>query len=48
VTLRVFRGARGGAQGTVDAVLCLASKIKQGSSKKLYNMIEVLQEGNMR
>lgn len=36
------------AEGTVDAVLCLASKIKQGSSKKLYNMIEVLQEGNMR
>jgi len=36
------------AQGTVDAVLCLATKIKEGSDKKLYNMIEVLQEGNMR
>lgn len=36
------------ANGTVDAVLCLAKKIREGSEKKLYNMIEVLQEGNMR
>mmetsp|Transcript_16129 Transcript_16129/g.22278 ORF Transcript_16129/g.22278 Transcript_16129/m.22278 type:complete len:356 (+) Transcript_16129:106-1173(+) len=36
------------AQGTVDAALCLAAKIAQGSDKKLFDMIDVLKEGNMR
>lgn len=36
------------AQGTVDAVVFLASKIKEGSTKYVHNMIDVLREGNMR
>ncbi|KAH8959591.1 hypothetical protein BDL97_06G084600 [Sphagnum fallax] len=36
------------AQGTVDAVLFLAKKIREKADKKLYNMIDVLREGNMR
>ena len=35
-------------QGTVDAVLCLDKQIKDGNPKKLWNMIDVLKEGNMR
>lgn len=36
------------AEGTVDAVLFLAKKIQERADKKLYNMIDVLREGNMR
>lgn len=36
------------AEGTVDAVLFLAKKIRERSDKKLYNMIDVLREGSMR
>ncbi|GBG86604.1 hypothetical protein CBR_g41668 [Chara braunii] len=36
------------AEGTVDAVLFLAKKIQEGAEKKLYNMVEILQEGSMR
>ncbi|XP_059077394.1 probable 4-hydroxy-tetrahydrodipicolinate reductase 1, chloroplastic [Cryptomeria japonica] len=36
------------AQGTVDAVLFLAKKVKSNAEKRLYNMIDVLREGNMR
>ncbi|CAK9309618.1 unnamed protein product [Citrullus colocynthis] len=36
------------AEGTVDAVLFLAKKIQSKADKRIYNMIDVLQEGNMR
>ncbi|XP_028760195.1 4-hydroxy-tetrahydrodipicolinate reductase 2, chloroplastic-like isoform X1 [Neltuma alba] len=36
------------AEGTVDAVIFLAKKIESKDSKKIYNMIDVLREGNMR
>ncbi|TVT99213.1 hypothetical protein EJB05_55428, partial [Eragrostis curvula] len=36
------------AEGTVDAAMFLYTKIKSGANKKLYNMIDVLREGNMR
>ncbi|KAG0566757.1 hypothetical protein KC19_7G085800 [Ceratodon purpureus] len=36
------------AEGAVDAVLFLAKKIRERTDKKLYNMIDVLREGNMR
>jgi len=36
------------AQGTVDAALCLMSKIDSGSEQTLFNMIEVLESGDMR
>ncbi|MED6217980.1 4-hydroxy-tetrahydrodipicolinate reductase 2, chloroplastic [Stylosanthes scabra] len=36
------------AEGTVDAVLFLAKKIEEKDNKRLYNMIDVLREGNMR
>ncbi|KAL2336121.1 hypothetical protein Fmac_010567 [Flemingia macrophylla] len=36
------------AEGTVDAVLFLAKKIEQKDHKRVYNMIDVLREGNMR
>ncbi|XP_047176284.1 4-hydroxy-tetrahydrodipicolinate reductase 2, chloroplastic-like [Vigna umbellata] len=36
------------AEGTVDAVLFLAKKIEAKDEKRLYNMIDVLREGNMR
>ncbi|NP_001242117.1 4-hydroxy-tetrahydrodipicolinate reductase 2, chloroplastic-like [Glycine max] len=36
------------AEGTVDAVLFLAKKIETKDPKRLYNMIDVLREGNMR
>eukprot|EP00252_Welwitschia_mirabilis_P017559 TRINITY_DN38897_c0_g1_i1.p1 TRINITY_DN38897_c0_g1~~TRINITY_DN38897_c0_g1_i1.p1 ORF type:complete len:335 (+),score=59.06 TRINITY_DN38897_c0_g1_i1:128-1132(+) len=36
------------AQGTVDAVIFLANKVQNKAEKKLYDMIDVLREGNMR
>lgn len=36
------------AEGTVDAVLFLAKKVQSRAEKRLYNMIDVLREGNMR
>ncbi|KAI4356015.1 hypothetical protein L6164_000069 [Bauhinia variegata] len=36
------------AEGTVDAVIFLAKKIESKDDKKIYNMIDVLREGNMR
>ncbi|KAL5576043.1 hypothetical protein UlMin_017742 [Ulmus minor] len=36
------------AEGTIDAVLFLAKKIQSRADKRIYNMIDVLQEGNMR
>ncbi|KAK2353644.1 Dihydrodipicolinate reductase, bacterial/plant [Trifolium repens] len=36
------------AEGTVDAVLFLAKKIEAKDPKRIYNMIDVLREGNMR
>ncbi|KAL4351537.1 hypothetical protein GQ457_06G010820 [Hibiscus cannabinus] len=36
------------AEGTVDAVLFLAKKLKSKAEKRIYNMIDVLRDGNMR
>ncbi|OIW04617.1 hypothetical protein TanjilG_30515 [Lupinus angustifolius] len=36
------------AEGTVDAALFLAKKIESKDQKRIYNMIDVLREGNMR
>ncbi|CAO2833520.1 unnamed protein product [Amaranthus hypochondriacus] len=36
------------AEGTVDAVLFLAKKVQSKAGKRIYNMIDVLREGNMR
>ncbi|KAL9258660.1 4-hydroxy-tetrahydrodipicolinate reductase 2, chloroplastic-like protein [Drosera capensis] len=36
------------AEGTVDAVIFLAKKVKLKAEKRIYNMIDVLREGNMR
>ncbi|KAK6940073.1 Dihydrodipicolinate reductase, C-terminal, partial [Dillenia turbinata] len=36
------------AEGTVDATLFLAKKVQEKAEKRIYNMIDVLQEGNMR
>ncbi|XP_012434797.2 4-hydroxy-tetrahydrodipicolinate reductase 2, chloroplastic isoform X1 [Gossypium raimondii] len=36
------------AEGTVDAILFLAKKVKSNADKRIYNMIDVLREGNMR
>ncbi|KAL8031794.1 hypothetical protein ABFX02_13G051500 [Erythranthe guttata] len=36
------------AEGTVDAVLFLAKKVKSNPDKRIYDMIDVLREGNMR
>ncbi|KAG2285005.1 hypothetical protein Bca52824_044609 [Brassica carinata] len=36
------------AEGTVDAVLFLAKKIRLKADQRIYNMIDVLREGNMR
>lgn len=36
------------AEGTVDAVLFLDAQIRSGSSKKLFNMVDVLKAGAMR
>ncbi|KAM0876756.1 hypothetical protein ACQ4PT_035970 [Festuca glaucescens] len=36
------------AEGTIDAAMFLRKKIQDGANKKLYDMIDVLREGNMR
>ncbi|KAL6275085.1 hypothetical protein ACE6H2_025777 [Prunus campanulata] len=36
------------AEGTVDAVIFLAKKVHSGADKRIYNMMDVLREGNMR
>lgn len=36
------------AEGSVDAALFLSKQIKTGSEKKIFNMVDVLREGNMR
>ncbi|CAI9092864.1 OLC1v1028207C1 [Oldenlandia corymbosa var. corymbosa] len=36
------------AEGTVDAVLFLAKKVQEKAEKRIYDMIDVLREGNMR
>ncbi|CAN1224786.1 4-hydroxy-tetrahydrodipicolinate reductase 1, chloroplastic [Linum perenne] len=36
------------AEGTVDAIIFLAKKIMSKEDKRIYNMIDVLREGNMR
>ncbi|XP_021887903.1 4-hydroxy-tetrahydrodipicolinate reductase 2, chloroplastic-like [Carica papaya] len=36
------------AEGTVDAILFLAKKVRLKADKRIYNMIDVLREGNMR
>ncbi|KAL3506626.1 hypothetical protein ACH5RR_032008 [Cinchona calisaya] len=36
------------AEGTVDAVLFLAKKVHSKADKRIYDMIDVLREGNMR
>jgi len=36
------------AQGTIDAVIFLARKVQLKAERRLYNMIDVLREGNMR
>ena len=42
------RGRQIYAEGTVDAALFLAKKVREQSEQKLFNMIDVLREGNMR
>ena len=41
-------GRRVYAEGTVDAIEFLAESAKSKPSKKLYNMIDVLESGKMR
>ncbi|XAR58184.1 4-hydroxy-tetrahydrodipicolinate reductase [Bertholletia excelsa] len=36
------------AEGTVDAAIFLAKKVKSKAEKRIYDMIDVLREGNMR
>ncbi|KAJ4780325.1 4-hydroxy-tetrahydrodipicolinate reductase [Rhynchospora pubera] len=36
------------AEGTVDAAIFLYKKVQQKANKRLYDMIDVLREGNMR
>ncbi|PQP96335.1 4-hydroxy-tetrahydrodipicolinate reductase 2 chloroplastic [Prunus yedoensis var. nudiflora] len=36
------------AEGTIDSVIFLAKKVHSKAEKRLYNMIDVLREGNMR
>ncbi|EPS68993.1 hypothetical protein M569_05773, partial [Genlisea aurea] len=36
------------AEGTVDAILFLTNKVKTKAEKRIYDMIDVLREGNMR
>ncbi|KAL8100599.1 putative 4-hydroxy-tetrahydrodipicolinate reductase 2, chloroplastic [Apium graveolens] len=36
------------AEGSIDAAFFLAKKIRSRAEKRIYNMIDVLQEGNMR
>ncbi|GAV67164.1 DapB_N domain-containing protein/DapB_C domain-containing protein [Cephalotus follicularis] len=35
-------------EGTIDAVLFLAKKVQEKADKRIYNMIDVLREGDMR
>ena len=42
------RGRQIYAEGTVDAALFLAKKVRENSGQKLFNMVDVLREGNMR
>ncbi|XP_057478071.1 4-hydroxy-tetrahydrodipicolinate reductase 2, chloroplastic-like isoform X2 [Actinidia eriantha] len=36
------------AEGTIDATIFLAQKVRAKAEKRIYNMIDVLREGNMR
>ncbi|KAL5728187.1 4-hydroxy-tetrahydrodipicolinate reductase [Ranunculus cassubicifolius] len=36
------------AEGTIDAAIFLAKKVRSKADKRIYNMIDVLSEGNMR
>ncbi|KAL7209356.1 hypothetical protein ACSBR1_030981 [Camellia fascicularis] len=36
------------AEGTVDAIIFLSQKVQSKAEKRIYNMIDVLLEGNMR
>lgn len=36
------------AEGTVDAAIFLSKKVRSKADKKIYDMIDVLREGNMR
>lgn len=36
------------AEGTVDAVLFLAKKMREGSAQKVFSMVDVLREGALR
>ncbi|KAJ0047008.1 hypothetical protein Pint_05363 [Pistacia integerrima] len=36
------------AEGTIDAVIFLSKKVQSQAYKRIYNMIDVLREGNMR
>ncbi|XP_050203921.1 4-hydroxy-tetrahydrodipicolinate reductase 2, chloroplastic [Mercurialis annua] len=36
------------AEGTVDAIIFLAKMVRSRADKRIYNMIDVLREGNMR
>ncbi|XP_044507487.1 4-hydroxy-tetrahydrodipicolinate reductase 2, chloroplastic-like isoform X2 [Mangifera indica] len=36
------------AEGTIDAVIFLSKKVQSQADKRIYNMIDVLREGNMR
>ncbi|CAL5416880.1 unnamed protein product [Camellia sinensis] len=36
------------AEGTVDAIIFLSQKVQSKAEKRIYNMIDVLREGNMR
>lgn len=42
------RGRQIYAEGTVDAALFLAKKVREGSVKRVFNMVDVLREGRMR
>lgn len=36
------------AEGTIDAAIFLAQKVRSKAEKRIYDMIDVLREGNMR
>ena len=42
------RGRQIYAEGTVDAALFLAKKVGEQSEQKVFDMVDVLREGNMR
>lgn len=42
------RGRQIYAEGTVDAALFLAKKRQEKSTKRVFNMVDVLKEGSMR